>query len=239
MPLMSNVRLHMPATGDLLLFRHTARKKSVNVLGQAIARLRRIDICHVAIAYGQHTMADAQPAVGIAPYAIQDVLAGLPRDSYRVLRNRVLANDPELQHSVRLYIHDSVGGKYNWFFLLYEHEHGAFCSEYAARIYNHIGLGFASDTAAYVLPGDLARLFKRSDWCDVTKEYIAYLSPKRYPSVSTVAVAEVLGKSDVVLRRAQIRAELVQLESSHFVNRAARLRKSRWARSLSMRSAKR
>lgn len=227
----------MPTVGDLLLFRHTGRKKSINVVGQAIARFRKTDISHVAIACGEHTLADAQPNVGIAPYAILDELASLPRDSFRVLRNRVLANDSELQRNVRLYIHDSVGGKYNWFFLLYEHKHGAFCSEYAARIFNHVGLGFAGKTAAYVLPGDLARLFKRSDWIDVTKEYIEYLSPKLYPSVSTAAVAEALGKSDAVMKRAQAQAELREFKSSHFFNRAARLRKSRLARSLSMRIA--
>jgi len=226
----------MPTTGDLILFRHTARKKSANLLGQTFARFRKTDLCHVAVAYGQHTMVDAQPRVGIAQYSIQNVLGGLSRGSYRVLRNRVLALDLDLQREVRLYIHDSVGGRYNWFFMLYEYEDGAFCSEYAARIYNRIGLSFASDTAAYVLPGDLVRLFKRSDWRDVTTEYLDYLSLAMRPVVSTASVARALAEAAATLRRSEVRSELGELEASHFINRATRLRKSLWKRNLSERS---
>lgn len=201
----------MPKLGDLVLFRASSKDSAANRLAQSVARLQKSEVTHVALTYGSHTFVDARPGVGIWMHPIDDELSGQSAGAYTVIRNRALDIDNTLQRKLQTFVELSVGGNYNWLFLLMQRDSNAFCSEFVARAYEYLGLGIASKSPVQVLPSELQDLKRRSDWTDVTAEYAAYVTPESYSEYSD-AERDRLTKRDFEIRKSAATHERESLQ---------------------------
>lgn len=166
----------MPSSqpGDII-FLSPSSGKSLSTLAQSMARRTQAPHGHVALAAKQGNVMHAMPRRGVHAQTIRSLLLDDDNGEFKVFRNRNLNPNgaPLLRLEDHSWFHN--GQRYNWRFFFRPRSDASFCSEFAAKVYEPIGIAISPRSPTATLPIDIYKFISGSpDWEDITEIYTEF-----------------------------------------------------------------